>query len=184
MKVAITGEDVKVIMRACESCHLPFTPRVVWQRFCRPACKQKALRNRGRQHPTLLGIESVFWQRVRKEESCWPWLGGTHQGYGRIVFKGQDLSAPAVAWTLAHGPIPKGQWVLHHCDNRRCVRAEHLFLGDIIANTRDRDQKGRQARGPRFSAVMRIVAARGARNAMANPVFRERARARRWRRAS
>lgn len=108
------------------------------------AIKQKRLRERARSRGLdLSGIETKFWARVRKGDGCWEWTKSTHLGYGRIVYHAQDLEAHRVSWILAHGPIPDGLWVLHHCDNRLCVRPDHLFLGDIIENTRDRDRKGR-----------------------------------------
>jgi hypothetical protein len=45
---------------------------------------------------------------------------------------------------LAHGPIPLGHFVCHHCDNPRCIRTLHLFLGTPADNTRDMDNKGRR----------------------------------------
>ena len=38
-------------------------------------------------------------------------------------------------------------WVLHRCDNRRCVRPDHLFLGTQQDNNADCKAKGRNARG-------------------------------------
>jgi ribosome-binding protein aMBF1 (putative translation factor) len=39
--------------------------------------------------------------------------------------------------------VPKGGWVLHHCDIPPCVNPIHLFLGDAKINAEDRERKGR-----------------------------------------
>ena len=44
---------------------------------------------------------------------------------------------------MHYGPIPKGMFVLHHCDNPPCVRPDHLFLGTAADNTADMMSKGR-----------------------------------------
>jgi hypothetical protein len=44
-------------------------------------------------------------------------------------------------------PIPDGMNVCHACDNPACVNHEHLWLGDDVANMKDRDSKMRQAHG-------------------------------------
>ncbi len=45
--------------------------------------------------------------------------------------------------TVFDGPIPDGFWVLHHCDNRRCIRPAHLYLGTNADNMRDCAARGR-----------------------------------------
>lgn len=89
-----------------------------------------------------------FWSFVDKSESCWNWgrgVGG--HGYGQFyVERGKPLATHRLAWTLAKGAIPLGLQVLHRCDNKRCVRPEHLFLGTQLDNIRDMDAKGRSRR--------------------------------------
>lgn len=46
-------------------------------------------------------------------------------------------------WERAYGPIPDGFFVCHECDNPRCIRLEHLFLGTNSDNQRDSVAKGR-----------------------------------------
>lgn len=44
---------------------------------------------------------------------------------------------------LINGPIRDGLYVLHKCDNRLCVRVDHLFLGTQKENLADMRSKGR-----------------------------------------
>ncbi len=48
-------------------------------------------------------------------------------------------------WTVTEGPIPEGQFVLHECDNPRCINLDHLFLGTAKENSEDMVRKGRQS---------------------------------------
>lgn len=113
-----------------------------------------------------------FWAKAEKMASgCWEWRASVFKqtGYGQfVVGVGKRETAHRMAWTLANGPIPEGQWVLHKCDNRLCCNPEHLFLGDAAANNRDMATKGRHvgSRGHKHSDLtrqrMRIAAALGA----------------------
>ena len=104
-------------------------------------------------------------RRGLTELDCWPWAGRKDQdGYGVLSVDGKDHKAHRIAWADKHGPIPLTLCVLHHCDNPPCINPAHLFLGTPTDNMTDRDAKGRQSRGPRHSAVMFKVAARGENN--------------------
>ena len=75
---------------------------------------------------------------------CLEWTGKLGRtGYGQCKVGRKYWMVHRLAWAERNGPIPDGLFVLHRCDNRRCARIEHLFLGTKADNARDRDAKGR-----------------------------------------
>lgn len=92
-----------------------------------------------------------FWAKVanRGGDGCWEWTGSTNgKGYGHFrPGVGERASVHRFSYTLATGESADGKVVCHRCDNRRCVRPDHLFLGEHADNVRDRNEKERQARG-------------------------------------
>lgn len=83
---------------------------------------------------------------------CIEWDGVlSHNGYGLVSVKEpagwQSRRVHRLVWAEVYGPIPKGMLVLHRCDNPPCFNVDHLFLGTTADNMRDRDAKGRNARG-------------------------------------
>jgi len=88
--------------------------------------------------------EERFWPKVNKTEGCWEWTACIRNGYGAFgVKKNEVLNAHRYSWILSYGEIPEGLLVCHHCDNRICVRPDHLFLGTHYDNTHDGIVKGR-----------------------------------------
>lgn len=98
-----------------------------------------------------------FWHNVAIDDGCWDWQGRrTQGGYGQHWYEGRHQSAHRLAWRFVNGAIPPGSGahgtcVLHHRDNRRCVRPSHLWLGTNTDNQRDCQAKGR-GRNPRIEA--------------------------------
>jgi len=86
-----------------------------------------------------------FWAKVDKSGECWEWTAATAMGYGVINLEGAVTYAHRLSWEMHYGPIPDGLQILHHCDNRRCVRPDHLFLGTLNDNMADMVAKGRHA---------------------------------------
>lgn len=84
-----------------------------------------------------------------KDSGCHIWSACTRspEGYGAFGIerggKMINVNAHRLSWELNRGPIPPGLCVLHKCDRKRCVNPEHLWLGTLGDNNRDRALKGR-----------------------------------------
>lgn len=93
-----------------------------------------------------------FWDKVDKRDagSCWEWTAYKQgKGYGLIGTANGSARAHRISWRIHNGPIPKGLFVLHRCDNPACVNPDHLFLGTHKDNMSDRQRKKRHAYGTR-----------------------------------
>lgn len=104
-------------------------------------------------------IADRFWAKVNKDGPivrpdlgpCWIWTGCICKptGYGLLNVDGRAQTAHHISLELAIGPLPDGTFACHACDNRPCVRPDHLFPGTAGDNSRDMSRKGRH-KGPRM----------------------------------
>lgn len=86
--------------------------------------------------------EQRFWDKVSMGKSCWEWVAGKDQdGYGLFRLTGITTKAHRASFFFTTGETPVS--VLHSCDNPPCVRPDHLFAGDHLANMKDARKKGR-----------------------------------------
>lgn len=72
-------------------------------------------------------------------------------GYGVVKVggrKGRVMLCHRVTYEALVGPIPKGQVVMHLCDNPACCNIEHLRVGTQADNLADMHRKGRATGGP------------------------------------
>lgn len=134
--------------------HMPVTSDMIVRNVQRLAERRRAKR------PEMRGLHVSrptgplaprFAKKVRPHKSgCHTWVGTIKSnGYGVININGRIEHAHRVAWELAKGPIPEGMWVLHTCDNRRCVNPAHLWLGTQQDNIGDMVEKRRHNHGAR-----------------------------------
>ena len=68
---------------------------------------------------------------------CWNWTGKTSHNAGRMSYYGKSMYAYKVSYSLYKGPIEKGEFINHHCDNRLCCNPKHLYKGTYEDNQTD-----------------------------------------------
>jgi len=120
-----------------------------------------------------------FWDRVQKADGCWTWIPKVQTyGYGYLyVAGGRLVRASRLSFMIHKGPIPKGLFVCHKCDNRRCVNPEHLYAGTQRQNMRDAIERERLPHGLAHCRAKlsdeQIIEIREARGVEPNRVTRE-----------
>lgn len=90
-----------------------------------------------------------FWKKVDKTDSCWNWTAGKTRGYGSFRIGHRMHYAHRVVLGLMGIDVPEDMEVCHHCDNKKCVNPDHLFISNHHGNMSDMRLKGRSARGSR-----------------------------------
>jgi hypothetical protein len=87
--------------------------------------------------------------KENKDTGCIEWQRYLSNGYGKLMIGSRKdgtrktTSAHRVSYVVHKGPIPDGLYVLHKCDNRKCINPDHLFLGTHQDNIDDREAKNR-----------------------------------------
>lgn len=88
--------------------------------------------------------------KTNPENGCLEFQGKVGKsGYGLFRAPGGIYHAHRAAWLMMNGMPPSGYSVCHTCDNKKCCRDDHLFLGTSKDNSEDMVGKGRQAHGER-----------------------------------
>jgi predicted XRE-type DNA-binding protein len=85
-----------------------------------------------------------------KKTGCWVWAASTAgKGYGQIKIPGtrQQIYAHRLSYLIHYGEIEEGMSVCHICDNTKCVKPSHLFLGTTADNLQDMKAKSRHLYG-------------------------------------
>lgn len=134
----------KSVAKVCAYCGRTFTAepnrlRTGHGKYCTKYCANSARE---------IDPITYFWAHVRKSadpDGCWEWTGTINPttGYGVIIINRKSMPTHRFSYLINVGPIPDGLWVLHRCDNRRCIRTSHVFLGTCKDNMVDAQQKGR-----------------------------------------
>ncbi len=64
-------------------------------------------------------------------------------GYPTCKRNGKNTNLHRAIYQEIHGPLADGIVVRHRCDNRRCIRFDHLEIGTVEDNVKDMVRRGR-----------------------------------------
>lgn len=84
-----------------------------------------------------MGDRYRFWAKVAVTEGCWEWRAGRFRnGYGKFRLGNRQVTAHRFMWVDTHGEPRQGLVIDHICENRTCVRPDHLQLLTNAQNIR------------------------------------------------
>lgn len=129
VRLVIVDENGKIVNRKPKKEELKGLEEETYVKKERYTAAEKKNRQKGR-----------FWKKVdiKDKDSCWEWKGAIHHsGYAFVLYDEKIRGAHIVAYIIEYGDIPEGKWVLHRCDNKKCVNPNHLFLGTRQDNVND-----------------------------------------------
>lgn len=95
-----------------------------------------------------------FLRNIVKTRHCWGWMGTLNaHGYGVFALNGKQVLSHRWFYQQTHGvTLSPDQFCCHSCDNRTCVRPDHIFVGsheDNMADMRSKDRWKPEMCGPK-----------------------------------
>lgn len=83
------------------------------------------------------------------DNGCWECISHStdNSGYPRLTRKGKLEQMSRYFYKKYNGDLCNNEIVRHTCDFPKCINPKHLVKGNFFDNMRDRDSRGRTARG-------------------------------------
>jgi hypothetical protein len=93
--------------------------------------------------PQEAKLKAIFQNCKVSGTGCVEWTRYINiNGYPMLSFKSKPMKGTKLVWLLTKGMLPT-KWLLHKCDNRKCLNIDHLYEGSAKDNMRDQLQRNR-----------------------------------------
>lgn len=125
--------------------------------------------------PPVDAIKRLLGGVTVQPNGCWN-FGDAMSGYTTLGRGMDEPSAHRFSYEFHKGEIPDGLYVLHSCDNKRCVNPDHLHVGTAADNMREKIERKRHRFGEEHGnarltdEIVRLCRARHVRGCKVNGI--------------
>lgn len=88
-------------------------------------------------HKELKYFREILKNNSSQGGECIEWTGKTALGYGYFMAYKTRWSAHRASYLVTNEKIPKGLYICHKCNNRKCININHLYAGTPKQNSQD-----------------------------------------------
>lgn len=112
-------------------------------------------------------VDKLAFRSSLVESGCVEMITKTRCKHHQLHVGGRLQMSHRLAYEELVGPIPEGKSILHKCDNPICINPDHLEVGDLELNNRQRSWRKRS--DVRFSKaqIEGVIAFQGSHTAAA-----------------
>lgn len=131
----------------------PEKTRKAWTKHNRKRCKGRICPYCGKTYKVATSQNGCstycrfFLSFEKNINGCWEWKGyksgRKEMAYASLWVNRICRRASHISYEIHKGPLIPGLFVLHTCDNPKCVNPDHLYLGTHQQNMDDMNNRGR-----------------------------------------
>ncbi|WP_082780051.1 HNH endonuclease [Gluconobacter albidus] len=124
----------RLFKRKCRCCLVSLSTTAPTEYYCSPECKLK------NNNTVNISTDIVNGSRCHEMTThVWP------NGYAYFNHDKKRYAAHRLSWEIANGcSLKDDEWILHACDNPKCVNPDHLRSGNAKDNAKDREVRNRR----------------------------------------